>query len=147
MNSIAGQYWVANPACLLVLYNSTVWSVIEYGGVCFSGMSDYHMRRLERIQLRAGQICFGLMRSIHVLSVEILESLPPIRQRLSFLNEKFLVSGLVNDFLKVRLEELHRIFNNSNCLSELQIVRESMMVSRWYRGRTCLRSSTSTWWI
>jgi hypothetical protein len=63
MKSIADQSWGAHPACLLVLYKSTVRSVIEYGGVSFSGMSDYHMRRLERIQWRAGRICFGLMRS------------------------------------------------------------------------------------
>jgi hypothetical protein len=78
------------------------------------------MRRLERIQWRAVRICFGLMRSIHVLSVEVLASLPPRRQRLSFLNERFLVSVLVklNDLLMVKLEELHRIWNNSKCLSE-----------------------------
>jgi hypothetical protein len=35
----------------------------------------------------------------------------PSRQRLSFLNERFLVSALVkpNDLLMVKLEELHRI--------------------------------------
>jgi hypothetical protein len=50
MKSIAAQFWGAHPACPLVLYKSTVRSVIEYGGVFFSGMSDCHMRRLERIQ-------------------------------------------------------------------------------------------------
>jgi hypothetical protein len=55
------------------------------------------------------------MRSTHVLSVEVLAGLPLMRQRLSFLNERFLV----------KLEELHRIWNNSNCL-----VRESRMLSR-----------------
>jgi hypothetical protein len=68
MKSIAGQSWGAHPVCLLVHYKSTARSAIEYGGVCFSGMSDCHMR-LERIQWRAGQICFGLMRSTHVMSV------------------------------------------------------------------------------
>jgi hypothetical protein len=103
-----------------VLYKSTVRSVIEYRGVCFSGMSDCHMRRLERIQWRAGQICFGLMRSTHALPVEVLVGLPPLRQRLSFLNERFLVSTLVklNDLLMVKLDELHRIRNNLNCLPE-----------------------------
>jgi hypothetical protein len=95
MKSIAGQSWGAHPASLLVFYKRTVRSVIEYGGVCFSGKSDCHMRRLERIQWRAGQICFGLMRSTHVMSVEVLAGPPPIRQRLSFLNERFLISDLV----------------------------------------------------
>jgi hypothetical protein len=85
MKSIAGQSWGAHPACLLVLYKRTVRFAIEYGGVCFSGMSDCHMRRLERIQWRAGRICFGLMRSTHVMSVKVLAGLPPIRQRFSFL--------------------------------------------------------------
>jgi hypothetical protein len=104
------QSWGAHPACLLVLYKSTVRSVIEYSGVYFSGMSDCHMRRLERIQWRAGRICFGL-RSTHVLSVEALAGLPPLRQRLSFFNERFLVSALVkpNDLLMVELDQLHRI--------------------------------------
>jgi hypothetical protein len=62
IKSIAGQSWGAHPTCLLRLYKSTVRSVIEYGGVCFSGMSDCHMRRLEQIQWRAGRICFGLLR-------------------------------------------------------------------------------------
>jgi hypothetical protein len=120
---------VAHPACLLVLCKSTVRSVIEYGGVCFSGMSDCHMRRLERIQWRAGRICFGLMRSTHVMSVDVLAGLPPIKQRLSFLNERFLVSALVkrNDLLMVKLDEFHRIWINSNCLPEW---RESRMVLR-----------------
>jgi hypothetical protein len=72
-------------------------------------MSDCHMRRLERIQWRAGQICFGLMRSTPVMSVEVLAGLLPIRQSLLFLNERFLVLVLVklNDLLMVKLEELH----------------------------------------
>jgi hypothetical protein len=52
----------------MMLYKITVRSVIEYGRVCYSGMSNRHMRRLERIQWIPGQICFGLMRSTHVLS-------------------------------------------------------------------------------
>jgi hypothetical protein len=132
MKSIAGQSWGAHPACLLVLYKSTVRSVIEYGGVCFSGMSDCHMRRLEWIQWRAGRICFGLMRSTHMMSVEVLAGLPPIRQRLSLLNERFLVSALIkpNDLLMVKLEKLHQIWMKSNCFPEWQIVRESRIVSR-----------------
>jgi hypothetical protein len=39
---------VPDPVCLLVLYKSTVRSIIENGGVCFS--ESCHMRRLERIQ-------------------------------------------------------------------------------------------------
>jgi hypothetical protein len=71
-------------------------------------MSGCHMKRMEWIQWRAGRICFGLMRSTHVLSVEVLAGLPSIRQRLSFLNERFLVSALVkpNDLLIVKLGEL-----------------------------------------
>jgi hypothetical protein len=66
------------------------------------------------------------------LSVEVLAGLPPIRQRLSLLNQRFLVSTLVepNDLLMVKLEELHQIWNKSHCLPEWQIVRESTMLSR-----------------
>jgi hypothetical protein len=79
-----------------------------------------------------GIICFGLMRSTHVLPVEVLAGLPPIRQRLLFLNKKFLISALVkqNDLFIVKHEKLHRIWNNSNCLPEWQIVRESRVVSK-----------------
>jgi hypothetical protein len=66
MKSIAGQSWGAHPAGIVVLYKNTVRSVIEYGEVCFFGMAACHMRRLERIQWRAGRICFGLIRSTHV---------------------------------------------------------------------------------
>jgi hypothetical protein len=59
-------------------------------------MSDCHTRRLERIQWKAARNCLGLLRSTHdVLSMEVLAGLPPIRQRLSFLNERFLVPALV----------------------------------------------------
>jgi hypothetical protein len=131
MKSIADQ---SQPVYCMVLYKSTVRSVIEYGGVCFSGMSDCYMRRLERIQWRAGRICFGLMRSTHVLSAEVLAGLPLIRQRLSFLKEMFLVSAFFkpNDLLMVKLDELHRTWNNSNFLPECQIVCECRMVSRTY---------------
>jgi hypothetical protein len=95
-------------------------------------MSGCHMKRMEWIQWRAGRICFGLMRSTHVLSVDVLAGIPPIRQRLSFSKERFLVSALVkpNDLLMVKLEELHRIWNNSKCLPEWKIVRESRIVLR-----------------
>jgi hypothetical protein len=65
-----------------------------------------------------------------MMSVEVLAGLTPIRQRLSFLNERFLVSALVkpNDLLMVKLDDLHRIWNNSNCLPEWQIFRERRMV-------------------
>jgi hypothetical protein len=43
----------------------------------------------------AGRICFGLIGTTHVMSVEVLPGLPRIRQRLSFLNERFLVLALV----------------------------------------------------
>jgi hypothetical protein len=51
-----------------------------------------------------------------VLPVKVLAGLPPIRQRLSFLNERFLVSALAkpNDLFVVKLDELHRIWNISN---------------------------------
>jgi hypothetical protein len=66
------------------------------------------------------------------MCVEVLASLPPIRQRLSFLNVRFLVLALVkpNDLLMVKLEELHRIWMNSNCLPEWQIVCECRIESR-----------------
>jgi hypothetical protein len=66
------------------------------------------------------------------MSVEVLAGLPPIRQRLSFLNKRFLVSALVkpNNLFMVKLEELHRIWMNSNCPPKWQIVRESRIVPR-----------------
>jgi hypothetical protein len=84
----------------------------------------------------------GLMRSTHVLSVEVLAGLLPIRQRLSFLNERFLVSALVkpNDLLtknSIESETIRTAFPNSKL---------SVRVG-WYLGRTFLRSWTSTWWI
>jgi hypothetical protein len=126
MKSIASQSWGAHLACLLVIYKSIVRSVRECGGGCFSGMSDCHMKRLERIEWRAGRFCFGLMRSTHVLSVEVLAGLPPKR------NERFLGLVLVkpNDLFMVKLKERHQIWNNSNCLPEWQIFRESRRVSR-----------------
>jgi hypothetical protein len=61
-----------------------------------------------------------------------MRGLSSIRQRLSFLNERFLVSALVkpNDLLMVRLDELYRIWNNSNCRLEWHFVRKRRMVSR-----------------
>jgi hypothetical protein len=57
------------------------------------------------------------------MSVEVLAGLSPIRQKLLFLNERFLVLALVkpNDLLMVQLDELYRIWMNSNCLPEWQI--------------------------
>jgi hypothetical protein len=45
------------------------------------------------------------------MSVKVLAGLPSIRQKLSFLNKRFLVSALVKPsiLLMVKLEELHRI--------------------------------------
>jgi hypothetical protein len=67
-----------------------------------------------------------------VMSVEVLAGLPPIRQKLSFLNERFLVSAFVkpDDVLMVKLDELHRIWINPNYLPKWRIVRENRMVSR-----------------
>jgi hypothetical protein len=72
------------------------------------------------------------MRTTNVLSVEVLAGLSLIRRSIWFLNDRFLVSALIkpNDLLMVNVKELHRIWNNSNCLPEWQIVHESRIVSR-----------------
>jgi hypothetical protein len=70
--------------------------------------------RVDSTRMRYFLLC------THVMSVEVLAGLPPIRQRFSFLNERLLVSALVKpkDLLMVKLEELHRIWMNSTCLAE-----------------------------
>jgi hypothetical protein len=73
-----------------------------------------------------------------VMSVEVLAGPPPIRQRLSFLNERFLISALVkpNDLLMV-------MSSIESGIPEWQIVREQGSIENAF----FLRSSTSTWWI
>jgi hypothetical protein len=110
MNSIAGQSWGAHLACLLVLYKSTVWSVIEYGEMCFFGMSDCHMRRLERIH------CGGFCGS-------------PSDKTEDF-GLRLWLSRTIR--LMVKLKELPWIWNNSYCLPKWQIVRVSRKVG-YYR--------------
>jgi hypothetical protein len=108
---------------------NTRTSVISERKVWFQhGMSDCQIRRLERIQWRTRRIWFGLMRICGGSG-----GYPFDKTKAFVLNDWLLVLGLVkpNDFLMVRLMELHRIWNNSNCLPEWQI-----------GGHTFLRSST-----
>jgi Reverse transcriptase (RNA-dependent DNA polymerase) len=56
LKSIAGYSWGAHPSCILILYKSTIRSVIEYGAVCFSEMAETHLKKLERIQWRSARI-------------------------------------------------------------------------------------------
>jgi hypothetical protein len=129
MKSIVGQSRGAHPACLLVLYKSTVRGVIEFGGVCFSGMSDCHMRRLEQLDTMEGWMNLLWSNEIYTCVVCGGSSGSPSDKTVAFVfvrepNSLLMVSSI-----------------------ESGTIRTAFPRVRWYRGRNFLRSSTSTWWI
>jgi hypothetical protein len=71
---MAGVWWGAHPRCMIML-NSLVGSMLEYGSVCYSGMARTHMLRLERVQGRGIRIALGLMCSTPNYSLGVLSGM------------------------------------------------------------------------
>jgi hypothetical protein len=86
-------------------------------------MADIHMLKLERIQYRCLRIALGLMQSTHVLTVEVIAGVVPLRMRFSLLSQKFLTSVYAREAhpLKQKLLTLQS-------LDSLKIIREFSIV-------------------
>jgi ribonuclease HI len=121
IRSIAGVSWGAHPSCMLILYKGLVGSVLEYGSICYSGMSKTNFLKLERLQYRGIRISLGLMQSTPNNSLGVLSGIPALEIRLLYLNCRFLINCFKkpNHPLKQRLETLHRL-NPTKCLSGYQ---------------------------
>jgi hypothetical protein len=91
MNSIAGTWWGAHPSCMLIMYQGLVGSVLEYASICYANMAKTHFLKLERIQNRGRGSALRLMKSTPNNSLEVLSGKPPLEDRISYLNSKFLI--------------------------------------------------------
>lgn len=86
LKSIAGASWGADPKNMLIVYKSTIRSILEYGAICFQTMAKSHLIKLERIQWRSIRICLGLMTSTHTGSCEVLTGIIPLQMRWHYLS-------------------------------------------------------------
>uniref|UniRef100_A0A1B0DFL9 Uncharacterized protein n=1 Tax=Phlebotomus papatasi TaxID=29031 RepID=A0A1B0DFL9_PHLPP len=91
MRAVAGQTWGAHPTIMRVMYITTIRSVLEYGSIVFRTAARSHMIKLYRIQWQCLRICFGLMKSTHTLTVEVLSGICPLELRFVLLAERFLI--------------------------------------------------------
>lgn len=88
MRSVAGSNWGAHPDSLLMLYKTTILSILEYGCIAFRHLKNCHRIKLMRIQWRALRLSLGLMRSTHTSSLEVLAGVMPLDLRWQKLSDK-----------------------------------------------------------
>jgi hypothetical protein len=77
---------------MILLYRGLIVSVLEYGSVCFTNMARTHMLGLEMVQYRALQIALGLMGSTPKNCLGVLSGIPPLAERFTYLNFRYLVA-------------------------------------------------------
>lgn len=92
---ITGTWWGAHPRTLLILYTTTIRSVIEYGCHTFSAAARTHWKKIENIQNRCLRISLGCMNSTHIHSLEVMSGIPPLSIRFQELECRFLVKCLL----------------------------------------------------
>jgi hypothetical protein len=69
------------PEVMLILYNGLIRFVLEYGCIAFERMATTHMLKLGTIHFRCLRIILGLMQSTHVLTLQAIGGVPPLRFR------------------------------------------------------------------
>jgi hypothetical protein len=102
---------------MLLLYKGLVGSVLDYASVCYSGMAKTHMLRLERVQYRGIRLALGLMCSTPNNNLGVLSGIPPLPERLVYLNSRYLVAVFyrLGHPLREKLRDLATM-NMSRCI-------------------------------
>lgn len=95
---ISGTPWGNDPRSLLVLYKAFIRSVIEYCPLAILNMSNCHFIKIERLQWGSLRIALGCMNSSPNSSLEVLAGIPPLRYRLKFLLQKFMIKIFLRNF-------------------------------------------------
>lgn len=93
LRTIAGSSWGAHPDAMLLLYKTSVRSIMEYGSVAFRHMAATHLLKIKRIQWRALRTCMGLMTSTHTGSLEVILGVQPLEIRWKKLADKLLIKA------------------------------------------------------
>lgn len=94
LRTVSGSWWGAHPSSLLIVYKSTIRSVLEYGAFAIQSLANTHKLRLERVQWRALRVCLGMMTSTHTRTLEVQAGILPLDLRWKELNAKFLCKSL-----------------------------------------------------
>jgi ribonuclease HI len=123
MNSIAGTWWGAHPKCMLLLYQGLIGSVLEYASICYANMAKTHFLKLERIQYRGIRIALGLMKSTPNNSLGVLSGKPPLEERFTYLNSKFLLKifGKIDHPLQKTILDLKSL-NPDRCMKGTNLI-------------------------
>jgi ribonuclease HI len=108
LKCLAGVRWGAHPEVLLILYRCFIAPIIEYGFFCLTQAPKSQLIKLERIQLACLRICFGLMRSTHTGSIEVICGVPSVKIRYALLNYRYVVGAMFKEehWIIKRLEKL-----------------------------------------
>jgi hypothetical protein len=95
LKSVVGVSWAAHPSCLILLYRGLIGSVLEYGSVFFTNIAKTNMLGLERVQYRALRVALGLMGFTPNNCLGVLAGIPPLAERFSNLNFRYLIVAAV----------------------------------------------------
>ena len=118
LRCLCGVSWGAHPDTLLVLYKSFIRPVFEYGCASFAQLTKTQLIKIERIQWSALRICFGLMKSTHTGTLEVLSGVPPVSTRYKLLNFRYIVKLMFtpNNILLEKLRRLKLTTDNMKVL-------------------------------
>ncbi|XP_046750589.1 uncharacterized protein LOC124413847 [Diprion similis] len=91
---LCGTWWGADPHTLLILYKSSVRSLMEYGSFIYFPTHKKLMAKIEQIQCAAVRIILGLRKTTPT-NILIAESkLPFMRERACYLCYRFLAKSM-----------------------------------------------------
>jgi hypothetical protein len=77
---------------MLLLYKGLIGSGLDYLSVCYSGMAETHMLRLERVRYRGIRLALEPMCSTPNNSLGDFSGIPLLSRRFVYLNSRYLVA-------------------------------------------------------
>ena len=119
LRCLGGMGWGCSGFTILRFYTGFVRPSIEHGSIAWIGMAECHHNALQRIQNQALRLDCKVPRYTLTVWVHDLTNLPSIRERVEFLNMRYL-THVVRDQLRLPLSTLRRSIT-SPCPRRLRI--------------------------
>ncbi|XP_055631931.1 uncharacterized protein LOC129771858 [Toxorhynchites rutilus septentrionalis] len=139
LRTITGTWWGAHPQDLIMLYRTTILSVMEYGSFCFQSAAKTHLIKLERIQYLCLRIALGCMPSTHTMSLEVLAGLLPLKDRFNLLSLRFFIRcKVMNPLVIGNFEQLIELNFHSGFMSSYhEFISMQVDPSSYIPNRVC----------